>query len=57
MHSSSDEHPSGHVHSDTSSCRELVEFATLLSHDEERIDAYDDGEPLQYRTIENLLDD
>jgi hypothetical protein len=32
-----------------------VEFATLLSHDEERIDAYHDGEPLQYRTMENLL--
>jgi hypothetical protein len=34
-----------------------VEFATLLSHDEERIDAYHDGEPLRYRTMENLLDD
>jgi hypothetical protein len=57
MHSSSDGHPSGHVHSDTSSCRELVEFATPLSHDEERIDAYHDGEPLRYRTMENLLRD
>jgi hypothetical protein len=35
----------------------LVEFATPLSHDEERIDAYHDGEPLQYRMIENLLSD
>jgi hypothetical protein len=34
-----------------------VEFATPLSHDEERIDAYHDGEPLWYRTMENLLDD
>jgi hypothetical protein len=34
-----------------------VEFATPLSHDEERIDAYHDDESLQYRTMENLLDD
>jgi hypothetical protein len=34
-----------------------VEFATPLSHDEERIDAYHDGEPLRYRTMENLLHD
>jgi hypothetical protein len=34
-----------------------VEFATPLSHDEERIDAYHDGELLWYRTMENLLDD
>jgi hypothetical protein len=34
-----------------------VEFATPLSHDEERIDAYHNGEPLRYRTMENLLDD
>jgi hypothetical protein len=34
-----------------------VEFATPLSHDEERIGAYHDGEPLQYRTMENLLGD
>jgi hypothetical protein len=32
-----------------------VEFAAPLSHDEERIDAYHDGEPLRYRTMENLL--
>jgi hypothetical protein len=32
-----------------------VEFATPLSHDEERIDAYHDGEPLWYCTMENLL--
>jgi hypothetical protein len=34
-----------------------VEFATPLSHDEERIDAYHDGETLRYRTMENLLSD
>jgi hypothetical protein len=34
-----------------------VEFATPLPHDEERIDAYHDGEPLRYRTMENLLGD
>jgi hypothetical protein len=34
-----------------------VEFATLLSHDEERINAYHDGEPLWYRMVENLLGD
>jgi hypothetical protein len=34
-----------------------VEFATPLSHDEERIDAYHDGEPLRYRTMEIILGD
>jgi hypothetical protein len=34
-----------------------VEFATPLSHDEERIDACYDGEPLWYRTMEDILDD
>jgi hypothetical protein len=34
-----------------------VKFATPLSHDEERIDTYHDGEPLRYRTMENLLGD
>jgi hypothetical protein len=34
-----------------------VEFATPLSHDKERIDAYHDDESLQYRTMENLLGD
>jgi hypothetical protein len=34
-----------------------VEFATPLSHDEKRINAYHDGEPLRYRTMENLLSD
>jgi hypothetical protein len=34
-----------------------VEFATPHSHDEERIDAYHEGEPLWYRTMENLLGD
>ncbi len=34
-----------------------MEFATPLSHDEERIDAYHDGELLQYRTMEDLLGD
>ena len=34
-----------------------MEFASPLPHDEERIDAYYDGEPLWYRTMENLLGD
>jgi transposase InsO family protein len=34
-----------------------VEFATPLSRDEERLDAYHDGEPLRYRTMETLLGD
>jgi hypothetical protein len=34
-----------------------VEFTTPLSHDEERIDAYHDREPLRYRMMENLLGD
>jgi hypothetical protein len=34
-----------------------VEFTTPLSHDEERINAYHDGELLRYRTMEKLLDD
>jgi hypothetical protein len=34
-----------------------VEFATPLSHDEEHIDAYHDGEPLRYRMMEDILDD
>jgi hypothetical protein len=34
-----------------------VEFATPLSHDEERINTYHDGEPLRYCTMENLLSD
>jgi hypothetical protein len=34
-----------------------VEFATPLSHDEERIDAYHDSEPLRYHMMENLLGD
>jgi hypothetical protein len=34
-----------------------VEFATPLSHDEERIDVYHDGELLRYRTMENLIGD
>jgi hypothetical protein len=35
----------------------LVEIATPLSHDEEHIDVYHDGESLRYRTMENLLGD
>jgi hypothetical protein len=31
-----------------------VEFATPLSHNEERIDACYDGEPLRYRTMEDI---
>ena len=34
-----------------------MEFASPLPHDEERIDTYYDGEPLRYRTMENLLGD
>jgi hypothetical protein len=34
-----------------------VEFATPLSHDEERINACYDGELLRYRTMEDLLGD
>ena len=34
-----------------------VEFASPLSHDEERIDAYHDDEPLRYRMMEDLLGD
>jgi hypothetical protein len=34
-----------------------VEFATPLSHDEERINACYDGETLRYRTMEHLLGD
>jgi hypothetical protein len=34
-----------------------VEFASQLSHDRERIDAYRGGELLQYRTMVNLLGD
>ena len=33
----------------------LVEIATPLSHDDERIDAYHDSEPLRYRRMEDLL--
>jgi hypothetical protein len=34
-----------------------VEFATPLPHNEERIDAYHDGELLRYHMMENLLGD
>jgi hypothetical protein len=34
-----------------------MEFATPLSHNEERIDVYHDGKPLRYHMILNLLDD
>jgi hypothetical protein len=34
-----------------------VEFVTPLSHDEERVDACYDGEPLRYRKMEGLLID
>jgi hypothetical protein len=49
MHSSSDSTPAR--------VENPVEFATPLSHDEERIDAYHNGELLRYRTMENLLGD
>jgi hypothetical protein len=32
-----------------------VEFATTLSNDEDRIDAYHGGEPLRYRIVDDLL--
>jgi hypothetical protein len=32
-----------------------VEFVTPLSNDEDRIDAYQSGKPLCYRTVDNLL--
>jgi hypothetical protein len=34
-----------------------VEFATPLPHDEERINAYHDSEPLRYSMMENLFGD
>ena len=34
-----------------------MEFATPLSHDEERIDVYHDSESLLYHTMEDLLGD
>jgi hypothetical protein len=34
-----------------------VEFPAPLSHDEERSDVYHDGEPLWYRTMEDLIGD
>lgn len=34
-----------------------VEFATPLSNDEDRVDAYHDDEPLRYRTVDNILGD
>jgi hypothetical protein len=34
-----------------------VELATPLSNDEDRVDAYHDGEPLRYRTLDNILGD
>jgi len=32
-----------------------VEFATLLSNDEDRVDAYHDDKPLCYRIMDNIL--
>jgi hypothetical protein len=34
-----------------------VEFATPLSDDEDRINAYHDDEPLRYRTLDNIFGD
>jgi hypothetical protein len=34
-----------------------VELTTSLSNDEDRVDAYHDGEPLRYRTMDNILGD
>jgi hypothetical protein len=33
----------------------MVELTTPLSNDEDRIDAYHDGEPLRYRTVESPM--
>jgi hypothetical protein len=57
MHSNSDGHPPGTSTPTPAHVENPVEFATLLSHDEERIDAYHDSEPLRYRMMENLLGD
>jgi hypothetical protein len=35
----------------------MVELATPLSNDEDRVDAYHDDEPLCYRTLDNILGD
>jgi hypothetical protein len=32
-----------------------VDFLTPLSNDEDRVDAYHNGEPLQYRSVEDIL--
>ena len=34
-----------------------MEFATPLSDDEDRVDAYHDDEPLHYRTLDNIFGD
>jgi hypothetical protein len=34
-----------------------VEFATPLSDDEDRVDAYHDDEPLCYCTLDNIFGD
>ena len=34
-----------------------VEFATPLSNDEDRVDAYHDDEPLRYRTVDSIFSD
>jgi hypothetical protein len=34
-----------------------VELAIPLSNDEDRVDAYHDGKPLRYRTVDNILGD
>jgi hypothetical protein len=49
--------PSGTSTPTPSRVENPVEFATPLSHDEERIDVYHDGEPLRYRMMENFLSD
>jgi hypothetical protein len=35
----------------------MVEFATLLSDDEDRVDVYHDDEPLHYFTLDNIFGD
>ena len=34
-----------------------MEFATPLSDDEDRVDAYHNDEPMRYRTMDNILGD
>jgi hypothetical protein len=35
----------------------MVEFTTLLSNDEDQVNAYHDDEPLRYRILDNIFGD